>query len=347
MHYRPALFHVTYLLVCLAATTLVAQEQPAKEQPFGKELLHQDFRGNPALPSTLKVVGPDFAEMNQPDDKGLRFTIPKTRKSDQPVGVRLTFSLSGDFEITGAYEVLSIDPPPGGPGVGVGLNVCIKNDYKKFGKIGRFMLAQKKGAYLLAESWDKEVKDSYRKKLEPSAALAGQVRLVRRNSKLHYFVAEAPGNVFRQIHTSEFSAEDVELVRFAVNNNGTAAGVDARLIDLKIRTVTQVLDQPDAPRAADPESGPDGPSKGGLWLVFILGLGITLVLAIGAGAWLILRQRGSAPESKPAVNADVSPASLVVTCAGCGKNLKVKAEMAGKKVKCSQCGKAVLVPEEP
>jgi hypothetical protein len=31
-------------------------------------------------------------------------------------------------------------------------------------------------------------------------------------------------------------------------------------------------------------------------------------------------------------------------CSACGKRLKVKPEMAGKKVKCTQCGKAVPVP---
>ena len=36
-------------------------------------------------------------------------------------------------------------------------------------------------------------------------------------------------------------------------------------------------------------------------------------------------------------------AAISFGCAGCGKKLKAKAELAGKQVKCPQCGKAVHV----
>jgi len=45
----------------------------------------------------------------------------------------------------------------------------------------------------------------------------------------------------------------------------------------------------------------------------------------------------SAKEKKPATKA--SPPLLFFTCASCGKNLKVKAELSGKKVKCPHCGR--------
>jgi hypothetical protein len=254
--------HPLFILAfaCSSAAALFAQEQPAKELPFGKMLLRVDFRGNADLPDALKKVPRgDFEDLNQPDDKGLRITIPKSHAATQPVGVALMFPLTGDFEITAGFEALTIDRPTSGAGVGVALNVCVKNDYKKFGKVGRFMLAQK-GSTVVAESWDKDVKGSYKIKTEPTETRAGQVRLVRRGSKLHYFVAEAPGNAFREIHTSEFSADDVELVRFAVSTNGAAAAADVRLTDLTIRTVDQ--DPPPAPRAAaDPDSDPPAPSK--------------------------------------------------------------------------------------
>jgi DNA-directed RNA polymerase subunit RPC12/RpoP len=35
---------------------------------------------------------------------------------------------------------------------------------------------------------------------------------------------------------------------------------------------------------------------------------------------------------------------IAFTCSECGKKLKTKSGMVGKKVKCSKCGKAVLVP---
>jgi len=37
---------------------------------------------------------------------------------------------------------------------------------------------------------------------------------------------------------------------------------------------------------------------------------------------------------------------IAFTCSGCGKNLKVKAQLAGKSGKCPKCGQTVKVPED-
>src|SRR5438093_1209674 len=47
-------------------------------------------------------------------------------------------------------------------------------------------------------------------------------------------------------------------------------------------------------------------------------------------------------KAQDAPAAPVPPISL--HCAGCGKHLKVRAALAGKKVKCPGCGQALLVP---
>src|SRR5262245_48522176 len=44
------------------------------------------------------------------------------------------------------------------------------------------------------------------------------------------------------------------------------------------------------------------------------------------------------PETQPA------PARVAFACAHCGRNLKVRTEFAGKRVKCPKCGKSVPVP---
>jgi DNA-directed RNA polymerase subunit RPC12/RpoP len=38
-------------------------------------------------------------------------------------------------------------------------------------------------------------------------------------------------------------------------------------------------------------------------------------------------------------------APVSFACAACGKKLKAKVELAGKKVRCSQCNQAVQVPK--
>ena len=44
--------------------------------------------------------------------------------------------------------------------------------------------------------------------------------------------------------------------------------------------------------------------------------------------------------AKPKTNA----AEILVACTACGKKLKVKEELVGKRVKCPHCGAAVRVP---
>jgi DNA-directed RNA polymerase subunit RPC12/RpoP len=41
----------------------------------------------------------------------------------------------------------------------------------------------------------------------------------------------------------------------------------------------------------------------------------------------------------------MDPAPVSFSCSACGKGLRATAELAGKKVKCTQCGEAALVPE--
>jgi hypothetical protein len=84
-----------------------------------------------------------------------------------------------------------------------------------------------------------------------------------------------------------------------------------------------------------------------------LGAGVLLGLLVAGtfGVWLVVRQRRravSAPPGPPAEGAPAKPAaaspSVSVPCPGCGKVLRAKAALAGKKAKCPHCGVAVLIP---
>jgi hypothetical protein len=97
---------------------------------------------------------------------------------------------------------------------------------------------------------------------------------------------------------------------------------------------------PDAPeQAAQARTG-----RGWVAGVVLLGLVVTLSLAV----WLYVRQGRRAaeapvPASVPVQQARTEAAPVVFTCPGCGKGLKARAALAGKKVKCPRCGTAALV----
>jgi WD40 repeat protein len=51
------------------------------------------------------------------------------------------------------------------------------------------------------------------------------------------------------------------------------------------------------------------------------------------------------PAGAPGKDQPLTASPIVVQCSACGKELKARAELAGKKVKCPHCGKATRLPE--
>jgi len=92
-----------------------------------------------------------------------------------------------------------------------------------------------------------------------------------------------------------------------------------------------------------------------------VGMLITLAVVIAIGVWLRVRENRAAKrladepvldtpieEEEPIIDTAIeepqAPPPVAFHCPLCRRGLKAKAELAGKKVKCRQCGKAVLVP---
>ncbi len=88
-------------------------------------------------------------------------------------------------------------------------------------------------------------------------------------------------------------------------------------------------------------------TRGWLAAALILGLLVALLALLGFGVRVYLNQRRTeellAPADGPAE--PVATAAVLFRCSDCGRMLKSRVELAGKKVKCGQCGTAVFVPE--
>jgi hypothetical protein len=156
---------------------------------------------------------------------------------------------------------------------------------------------------------------------------------------------ELAGDRFEEIHHYEFGANDVTLVRLELNTNlggGRTGSLDVRLVELKVSAGTAA----DAPAL-------DGSRKGRSrrWLAGAGIIGLTLVLSLGV--WVAVRHRRPREEKpapaaageKPARPGPAVPAASVsCSCSGCGKKFRARAELAGKTVKCPQCGQPLSVP---
>ena len=164
--------------------------------------------------------------------------------------VATTFALSGDFEVTGTYELLSADRPAKGYGVGVSLNVADNDRRTKFAKVGRVLRAQE-GSVFQTEFWTRQPQKDYQVRTQPTESRLGQLRLTRKGSALRYLAADGLGGDFHEIFAQEnFGTEDLAHVRFVVADSGTPGnGIDARLVDLRISSGSLIPNE-----AADPAS---------------------------------------------------------------------------------------------
>jgi Protein of unknown function (DUF1583) len=261
----------------VAFVALAAANPPAQN--------YYDFRGGNPLPPELTLVGPNAGQVVKLEAEGLHVTLPTDGQQTSGWGVGLRYTLAGDFEVTGTYELISVAPPARGAGAGVAINALPTPDWKKFAKIGRFVRADEGNIYV-AETWHTGYPKDYHRKAAPTAARSGMVRLARHGSVLHYLAADAPGGEFQEIGAWEFGPEDLSMVRFIVNNNGSPTPVEARLLDLRVTADVK-------PLAAEPVEIAGEKSKPGFPLAWVLGL-IAAALLIATGVRLVVRRRGAA-----------------------------------------------------
>jgi serine/threonine protein kinase/DNA-directed RNA polymerase subunit RPC12/RpoP len=339
------------LLVVLGLSLFLLLQAALPPTPKPPAEIYQDFRsGQPLLPS-LRLIGRDSNTVARPEDKGLRITLSPDRNNHDPVGVATSFSLVGDFVITATYELLSASRPSEGYGTGISLSVFTDPQRTKFAKVGRFQRA-KEGSVYATEFWISNPPPDkvWHFHSEPTEAKSGQLRLVRDGSIMRFLVADGSENKFHQIDERNFGTEDLALVQLEVVDSGSSGNrVDARLVELKIRPSKLLPEEAGITELQLEQNRPA--ANGWLGIAKLFGLIIACALAIALGGWLFWRQ-SRRPETMPdlAAGPDTSsgmeaiPPPISFSCAACGKQLKAKAELAGKKVKCSQCDTPVLVP---
>jgi hypothetical protein len=237
-----------------------------------------DFRDGQALSPELKLFGPDAESVVVPRAGGLHITPPTSGVQSHGWGVALQYTLSGDIEVTATYELLALEQPTTGVGVGVALNALPTAYSTKFTKIGRFMHSDGLNLFK-AELSDRENPRINQFNGVPAATLGGQLRLARRGPLMHYQVTDAPGGNFREIAAWNYGTEDLAMVRFIANTNGSPTALDVRLLDLT------VVGKSIPHRTAD--------GKGIVWLILIVGVPAAYLLVAA------IMRRGKATTTRP------------------------------------------------
>jgi hypothetical protein len=314
----------------------LAQGDEKELKPF-----RQDFRGQKVNDELMRYMPPNAWQQMKEEPEGLLISIPVKNIKQDPVGVAPKFRVKGDCEITTSYELLKADRPAKGYGQGVSLYITTTPS-KDAVMLANFYRVDEGHVYTCERLTGPNTNRRRIMKPFPTDARAGKLRLVRRGAFVTCLVAEG-NNDFRELHQFELGLEELSLVRAAAHTNDPALPVEVRIHDFEIRPLEVALA---VPVLAPPETSLPPEERGWVLWAELLGLAFVLALAASLGVWLYRRQ--SCRKRGPDQNAPIEPEALVVAfaCLDCGKKLMARTELAGKKVKCSQCGQAVLVPAD-
>ncbi len=231
------------LLLCLGGLGLsflpLAEVIPPQQEPpaaeSGLREIYQDFRKSQTLHPSLKLWGAeDKAELSRFEAEGFRVTLPAHRPVNWPVEVATTFALSGDFEVTGTYELLSATRPDKGYGVGITLDIADSRNRKKFAKIARCLLP-KKGSVFQSEYWVNGPHHDYRQKTKPTLSRIGKLRVVRTGESLRCLAADGLGGDFQEfLAIKQFGRDVMGYALLGVMDSGSPGfAVDAALAGLQ------------------------------------------------------------------------------------------------------------------
>jgi len=115
-----------WYVACVVSAIFAIGAETASNQAFW------DFR-NEQFPDELMWFGANTLQFAKPTKEGIRITLPAEEKAVGPVGVTRKQPLHGDFELTVSYELLNVDTPTKGTGIGVRLIVVAQNEKKDKG----------------------------------------------------------------------------------------------------------------------------------------------------------------------------------------------------------------------
>jgi hypothetical protein len=217
--------------LCLLGAALTYPAAAAEE--YG-----QSFRGRSFDLHLFRPTGSNVHQVMSIDPRGLRITLRPDHSNKLPVGLILRPGVRGDFEITMGFNIIRVDKPTAGNGAGVSIWINTTSVAREAATIARMVRPNGESVFVAHRAITlPDGKREYHGGA-PAAAegLSGQLRLVRKGNVLTYLAAQGENAVFQELYQTEFTTEDLETVRFAVEDGGSPTAVDARIEAVSIRS---------------------------------------------------------------------------------------------------------------
>jgi Protein of unknown function (DUF1583) C domain len=226
----PTEYPLSHIGLCLLWAALTCPAAAAEE--YG-----QSFRGRGFDLHLFRATGSNAHQAMSIDPRGLRIALRADHSNNLPVGLILRSGVRGDFEITMGFNVIRVDKPTAGNGAGVSIWISTTSAAREAATIAR--LVRPNGESVFAAHRAFTLPDGKREYHggAPAAAegLSGQLRLMRKGNVLTYLAAQGENSVFQELYQTQFTTEDLDTVRFAVDNGGSPTVVDARIEAANVR----------------------------------------------------------------------------------------------------------------
>lgn len=214
------------LLAVLSVATADAGELDAQfRQDFQTEYQPQYFR----MLGGINAVR--FFEVAE--EGGLRITTFYDEQANKQCGVAPRVVIRGDFEITLAYQFLSVPEPPSGQKAGV--RVSIEGANKERASLEHARIRRLGYLFTAARSTQRGGKHQWTNEIQLTEATGGRLRLKRVDDRLTFLVAEGEDEEFVELFETSFPRDNVSKVQFMVDNGQSAEPVDVLWNSLDIR----------------------------------------------------------------------------------------------------------------
>src|SRR5262249_32231296 len=143
-------------------------------------------------------------------------------------------ALTGDCEVTAAYELVSAPAPQKGYGCGVGLALDAGEQVGR-GSVQRLNKGGTEGSgyAVQTELAAADPKEVYR--FLPGKGKRGRLGLRRVGKELVFLTADAPDAELEEVDRLPFTDRTIRAVRLFADDGGSATAVDVRLKDIAIR----------------------------------------------------------------------------------------------------------------
>jgi RNA polymerase sigma factor (sigma-70 family) len=213
------------------------EARPTSPQGQGPRGVKRSFRDKQFDAELFQRTGPNADKYLQPEDEGLRITLPAENGPGDPVGIKLRYPLRGDFEVEAVFDFLQVPRPnKGAGGVSLYLNLASpQRDGLWVGKIND----QLRGPLFNAgrRAWEAENRVDKFINSTPAGTETGlvRVRALRRASTISLFAGDGAGPDLAHLGTLELSAADCITVRLAADPIWRDdLAIDVRLINFAV-----------------------------------------------------------------------------------------------------------------